>query len=179
MKRIRGVSGWASAAIVAAGFLGAGHAQAQEKDHLFDGVEMFSKGSSDATDVTLDKSMMGMAAGMGGKFASLAGKMDFVSVHSYEYPRPGMYNMADVERFSKRLDEGGWHHIVREHSGTEDTDICIKQDAEGQPTEMVVLDAEPTELDFIHLKGHLSLADLKKFTGGSDTADPRLSKRPQ
>jgi hypothetical protein len=159
----------------------AGSAYAQDKDKLFDGVDVFSKGASNSTDVTLDKSMMGMAAAMKGQMGDLAGKMDFVSVHTYEYPKAGMYNMADVDRITKRLDGDSWHHMVREHSDKDTTDVCVKMDSEGQPSEMVVVDAEPQEVNFVHLKGHFTMADLKHFGAGNLGAvpDPKLSQRPQ
>lgn len=158
---------------------GSVHAQDQSgKDSLFAGVEMFSKGATHATDVTLDKNMLGLAGNMAGNMGGVAGKMDFVSVHEYEYPKPGLYSMAEVEQFSKRLDGHGWQHIVRERGVKETTDVCVKTDNEGQWDEMVVISAEPTELSFVHLKGHISMGDLKKLGGLGSSTDPKLVQRP-
>jgi len=152
----------------------------QQKDDLFAGTDKFAAGAKSTTEVNLDKNMLGMV----GKFADdgldksgteLARKMDFVIVHEYEYESAGQYKMSDVEEFRKRLEDGGWSHIVKERSATESTDVCVKVDKDGQFSELVVISAEPTELTFVHLKGHMSLDDLTKVgahygvpQGGSD-----------
>jgi Domain of unknown function (DUF4252) len=140
----------------------------QQKDELFAGADKFAHGAKSSTEVNLDKNMLGMV----GKFgddgdeksgSDLARKMDFVIVRSYEYEKAGQYNMADVEEFRKRLEDGGWSHIVKERSATESTDVCVKADKDGQFSELVVISAEPTELTFVHLKGHMSMNDLSKM----------------
>jgi len=140
----------------------------KQKDDLFSGTERFAVGAKDSTEVNLDKNMLSAAASMkGGPKGELMSKMDFVFVHTYSYAKPGSYDMKDVEAFSKRLEGNGWSHLVKERSAKESTDICVKTDREGQMTELVVIDAEPLELDFVHLKGqHLSLSDLSKVGPG-------------
>ncbi len=44
----------------------------------------------------------------------------------------------------------------------ESTDVCVKLDESGQFSELVVIAAEPLELTFVHLKGHMSLEELTK-----------------
>jgi Domain of unknown function (DUF4252) len=140
----------------------------QQKDELFAGTEKFAQGAKSTTEVNLDKNMLGMVGKFGDDGADKSGteiakKMDFVIVHEYEYAAPGMYKMSDVEEFRKRLEDGGWSHIVKERSETESTDVCVKLDANGQFSELVVITAEPRELTFVHLKGHMSMDDLTKM----------------
>jgi len=139
----------------------------QQKDDLFAGTDKFAQGAKSTTEVNLDKNMLAMV----GKFgddgedksgSELAKKMDFVIVHEYEYASAGQYKMADVEEFRRRLEDGGWSHIVKERSAGESTDVCVKVDQNGQVSELVVITAEPTELTFVHLKGHMSMEDLTK-----------------
>ncbi|HEU5342550.1 MAG TPA: DUF4252 domain-containing protein [Edaphobacter sp.] len=154
----------------------------QQKDELFAGAEKFAKNAKSSTEVNLDKNMLGMAS----KFtdddkeaSDLTKKLDFVIVRDYEYDKPGQYNMADVEEFRNRLDNGGWSHVVKERSATESTDVCMKTDSEGV-TELVVIDAEPNELTFVHLKGHMSMSDLEKAGskyGGSQKKDAKLKAK--
>lgn len=132
----------------------------KQKDELFAGTERFAAGSKDTTEVNLDKNMMGLAAGMSGLSAGMMKKMDFVAVRTYAYAKPGGYKMADVDAFRKRLQGNGWSHLVKERSDSESTDVCVKTDHEGQMIELVVIDAEPLELDFVHLKGHMSMSDM-------------------
>jgi hypothetical protein len=158
--------------------LGTGWAHAQNTDPLFAGVDQFSKNSTNTTDVNLDKNTLGLAAGSG-MGNGLAKKMDSVSVHTFEYPKEGDYNIGEVAKIRDRLEKGGWKHLVHETSPTESTDVCVKTDDEGQLSELVVITAEPKELTFVHLKGHLDMSDLKKFGGGSgnETPDPKLQHR--
>lgn len=164
-------------------------APTQQKDDLFTGTERFAKGAKDTTEVNLDKNMLALASkGQMGAVGSVNGlgaiadmsKMDSVFVHSYEYARPGSYKMADVEAFRKRLDDDGWSHVVKERSDKESTDVCVKTDREGQMTELVVIDAEPLELNFVHLKGHMSMSDLMKAGqqyGAPGGAAPKASDK--
>ncbi len=161
----------------------------QQKDELFAGTEKFAQGAKSTTEVNLDKNMLAMAGKSGDKGnkpgTDLMKKMDFVIVHEYQYEKPGQYNLADIEKFRKRLDTGGWSHMVKERSATESTDVCIKTDNDGEFSELVVIEAEPTELTFVHLKGHMSLDELIKAGGKYGVAqddskkDPALKKRDQ
>jgi hypothetical protein len=159
-------------AAVAVFFVAAASARAmgvpQQKDELFAGADKFAQGAKSSTEVNLDKNMLGMV----GKFgddgddktgSDLARKMEFVIVRSYEYAKAGQYNMADVEEFRKRLEDGGWSHLVKERSETESTDVCVKTDKDGGFSELVVISAEPMELTFVHLKGHMSMQELTKM----------------
>ena len=154
-----------------------------QPDDVLAGVDKFSQGAKDSSEVTLDKNMLGLAGGMiakGGDAGTrnLVGKLDSVLVRSYEYAAPGQYKMEDVEQIRKRLDSGGWSHLVKEHSATETTDICFKTDEEGGISEMVIIDAEPKELNFIHLRGHMSASDLSKMSGSfGGPPDPMLKQR--
>jgi hypothetical protein len=160
-------------AVVAMFFMAGASARAmgplQQKDDLFAGADKFSQGAKATTEVNLDKNMLGLM----GKFgddgddksgSELAKKMDFVIVRSYEYAAPGQYNMADVEQFRKRLEDGGWSHVVKERSERESTDVCVRLGPNGEVSELVVISAEPTELTFVHLKGHMSAEDLMKMS---------------
>jgi hypothetical protein len=141
---------------------------AQQKDELFAGADKFAQGAKSSTEVNLDKNMLGMVGKFGDEGddksgSDLARKMDFVIVREYEYAKAGQYNMADVEEFRKRLEDGGWSHLVKERSATESTDVCVKTDKDGGFSELVVISAEPTELTFVHLKGHMSMQELTKM----------------
>jgi hypothetical protein len=158
---------------VAGLFLAAGSIWAmgplQQKDDLFAGADKFSQGAKSSTEVNLDKNMLGLMGKFGDEGddksgSELAKKMDFVIVRSYEYGEQGQYNMADVEQFRKRLEDGGWSHLVKERSEKESTDVCVKLGPNGEFSELVVINAEPKELTFVHLKGHMSAEDLMKVS---------------
>jgi hypothetical protein len=137
---------------------------AQVKDDLCAGTEKFAEGASDVTEVNLDPRMLGM---LGKKTSNdLAGKMEFIVVHSYEYDKPGMYKMEDVMAYRKKLMDGSWNCFIHSRDKDGATDICSKSSDDGKTNELVIMTAEPKELSFVHIKGHMTLDDLRK-AGGS------------
>jgi hypothetical protein len=136
----------------------------QVKDELFAGTEKFEKGASDYSDVNLDPSMMGMIHGGGP--AGLAKKIRFMVIHSYEYPKEGMYNPDDVEVYRKKLEDGTWSCSihVKDKDGT--TDICSRATPDHEGSEMVIIAAEKKELTFIHMSGNMSLDELERMNAG-------------
>jgi hypothetical protein len=135
----------------------------QVKDDLFAGTEKFAAGASDVTDVNLGPDMLGMVSGKHG--GDMAHKMNFMVVRTYEYPKPGMYNLADVDVYRQKLRAGNWNCFIHTHESKtgESTDICNRALPNGQGNEMVILTVEPKELTFIHMSGTGSLADLGKM----------------
>jgi hypothetical protein len=149
----------------------------QVKDELFAGTEKFAAGASDVTDVNLGPDMLGMVSGKHG--GDMAHKLNFMVVRTYEYPRPGMYKMEDVEVYRQKLRAGNWNCFIHTHESKsgESTDICNRALPNNEGNEMVILTVEPQELTFIHMSGKGSLADLSKMgrmggMGGVVIPDP-------
>jgi hypothetical protein len=138
---------------------------AQTKDELFAGTEKFAQGASESTEINLDPDTMDMV-GSGHKNAELAKKMKFMTIRTYQYEKPGMYKMEDVEVFRKKLEDGTWKCSVRVREKDESTDICSRIGPDHETREMVILTAEPKELTFIHMSGNMSLDDLSKAANG-------------
>jgi hypothetical protein len=140
-----------------------GEGQQQVKDDLFAGTEKFAKGASDVSDVNIGPDTLGMVSGKHG--GDLAKKMNFMLVRSYTYPKPGMYNLADVDAYRQKLRTGNWNCFVHtyEHKTGESTDICSRPLPGGEGNEMVIMTVEPSQLTFIHMGGKGSLADLGKL----------------
>ncbi len=132
----------------------------QGKDDLFAGTEKFAKGASDVTSVDLGPQMLGLVSGNSG--GAVARKMHFMVVRSYKYPRPGMYNMADVDAYRQKLQSGNWNCFVHtyESKSQSSTDICNRTLPGKGGREMVIMTVEPRELTFIHMSGEGSLAGL-------------------
>jgi len=149
----------------------------QVKDELFAGTEKFAAGASDVTDVNLGPDMLGMVSGKHG--GDMAHKLNFMVVRTYEYPKPGMYNMADVDAYRQKLRTGNWNCFIhtRDSKSGESTDICNRALPNNEGNEMVIMTVEPQELTFIHMSGKGSLADLSKMgkmggMGGVVIPDP-------
>jgi hypothetical protein len=147
-------------------------AEPQVKDDLFAGTEKFAQGAIEVTDVNLDPSMLGMINGE--KSAGLAHKVNFIVVHSYHYPKPGMYKMEDVEPYRQKLRTGNWNCFIHVSDGKtgESTDICKQLAPNNQGNEMVIITVEPMELTFVHISGNASLSDLGKLGALSGPGAP-------
>jgi len=136
---------------------GAGRAQAvktaaagdpQVKDDLFDGTEQFAKNATDVTEVTMDPQTLGM---VDGKDKAKAHHMRLNVVRTYTYDKPGMYDMAEVERFRNKLNTGDWHCSVHTRSlkTGNSTDVCQKTRTDGL-VETAIMTVEAKQLTFVH-----------------------------
>lgn len=118
------------------------------KDDLFAGTEKFAKGATDVQEITMDPNTLGMVEG---KDSSKAHGMKLSVVRTYTYDKPGMYNMADVDEFRRKLEGGEWHcsvHIRSLKTG-DSTDICSKSRTDGM-NEQAIITVSPKSLTFIH-----------------------------
>ena len=151
--------------------------EAQVKDDLFAGTEKFAQGASDVTEVNLDPKMLGML----GKNTSgnLARKMEFIVVHSYSYEKPGMYKPEDLEAYRKKLMDGSWVCFIHTRDKEGSTDICQKTAADNETHEMVIMTAEPKELTFVHLRGRMTIDDLRNMGGAIGAGSGAERKKPE
>jgi len=138
----------AAAMIFLSVFTCAAQTSAPVKDDLFNGTEIFAKGASDVTEVTMDPDTLGM---VGGKDKAKAHTMVLNVVRTYEYDKPGMYRIEDVDAFRNRLNTGEWHCSVHTRSlkTGESTDICNKRRTDDLQ-ETAIITVEPKSLTFIH-----------------------------
>jgi hypothetical protein len=144
----------------------AAQTSATVKDDLFTGTEMFAKGATDVTEVTMDPQTLGM---VGGKDSAKAHRTVLNVVRTYSYDKPGMYKIEDVETFRNKLNTGDWHCSVHTRSlkTGESTDICNKQRTDDLD-ERAIITVSPKSLTFIH-------TIRKKGDYGSEVGDMPLS----
>jgi hypothetical protein len=118
------------------------------KDDLFAGAEIFAKGASDVTEITMDPDTLDL---VGGKDSKRAHNMILNVVRTYSYDKPGMYRMEDVDVFRNKLNTGDWRCSVhtRDMKTGSSTDICNKRRTDGL-TETAIITVEPKQLTFIH-----------------------------
>jgi hypothetical protein len=118
------------------------------KDDLFAGTEVFAKGATNVTEITMDPDSLNL---VGGSDEHKARTMVLNVVRTYEYDKPGMYNMADVEAIRNKLNTGDWHCSVhvRDLKNGSGTDVCAKRRTDGMK-ETAIIEVEPKELTFIH-----------------------------
>jgi len=122
------------------------------KDDLFAGTEIFAKNATDVTEITMDPDTLGEVIG---KDKPKAQNMVLNVVRTYEYDKPGMYDMAEVDKFRNKLNTGDWHcsmHTRNMKTG-ESTDVCNKHRTDDL-YESAIITVEPKELTFIHTISH-------------------------
>ena len=128
----------------------AGKAQTSStaKDDLFAGTDIFAKGASNVTEITMDPDTLDL---VGGKDGRKAHNMILNVVHTYTYDKPGMYRMEDVDAFRNKLNSGDWHCSVhtRDLKNGSSTDVCNKRRSDGL-AESAIVTVEPKSLTFIH-----------------------------
>jgi len=136
------------------------------KDDLFAGTEVFAKGATDVTEITMDPDVLVM---VGGKDKARAHSMVLNVVRTYSYDKPGMYRIEDVEVFRNKLNSGDWHCSVHTRSlkTGESTDVCNKRRSDDM-VESAIITVEPKSLTFIH-------TIRKRGAGESDLTEMPMS----
>jgi hypothetical protein len=123
------------------------------------------------TDFTFDRAMLQVAGGLWGgsgdpQFAAAMSRLDGISVHSYHYAAPGMYDPRLLEAVRRQYTALGWQHLVTSHSRSTDgaTDLWISFH-DMRATGAVVLFQSSTNLNLIAFSGNLSPLDMLHLRG--------------
>lgn len=135
------------------------------------GIETLGQNATTREDFTLSKQMLQFAQ----KFLDnsdqetrrVVAGLDGVTVHSYHFREPGLYDSGAVEAIKEQYRAAGWKHLVSSH-GVQDhagvTDLWIRFD-NAQITNMAVLLAGPRDLNFVAFSGMVRPLDLLHLSG--------------
>lgn len=153
------------------------------------GVEALRSQASSKTEFTLDHSMLVLASKLDPDDEDLrrviAG-VNGVSVHSYRFSGAGMYDLAALGSVKDEYSAAGWKQVMNKEKdgGHEVTNIWLRLE-NNAISNVVVLQARATEVDFIEVSGSISPLDLShlgghfgipKIEGG--VVVPNTSRRP-
>ena len=141
--------------------------------------------ASNYTEVTLDKHTLNFASqfmnkdGKGDQQAKrLISGLKAIYVRTYEFKAPGEYSTADLDRIRSQFRGPEWVPMIqsRSHSkdGLEISDIyekIVNHETQG----MLILNAEPKELDFVYISGHINPSELGAL--GGNFGVPKLHTR--
>lgn len=125
-------------------------------------------------DITLDKSLLGLAArflsdndGDEVKAKRLIAGLNSVTVRSYEFDTAGEYNSADVEAVRSQLQPPAWSRVVgvRSKRNSEDADVYIKTESNGNVGGVVIIVADARELTIVHIAGSIDPAQVADLGG--------------
>lgn len=128
--------------------------------------------ASESVDVTLDQSMLQLAA----KFLSsddpdeakakkLVTKLKGVYVRSFEFDKDGQYSKSDIDAIRSQLKSPQWTRIVGVRSlKGENSEVYIEKNAD-QILGLLVICEEPRELTIVHIDGPINPDDLTSLSG--------------
>jgi hypothetical protein len=137
------------------------------------GFEALGQRAAFHTDFTFDRSMLQVAGYFIGDtdqdVRNAIAKLNGISVHSYHFAAPGLYDPAALDLIRRQYEAAGWRHLVAAHGKGDpfdqgQTDLWINfqhMDVTG----MMVLISKPKDLNLIALNGDISTVDLLHLRG--------------
>lgn len=159
--------------------VGVGPALAQGAKLQLPAFEGLAKRASETVDVTLDESMLQLAAGLLGSDPDGAGLKELlrdlkgIYVKHYAFDKPGAYARADIEGVRAQLSKAGWVRLigVKSASGADpdfdasDTEVFAWTDEKGAPGGLALVSVEPKELTVVNIVGRIDLEKLRRLEG--------------
>ena len=144
-------------------------AQAPPQDWTPPGIEALGQNASSRTEFSLDHSMLVMASKSDqddDDLRRVIAGVNGVSVHSYRFPRPGMYDPGLLHTVAEQYHAAGWKHMVgrRDKDGPNETDLWVHFE-NNAISNIAVLFARENQLNFIAVSGSISPIDLLHLSG--------------
>ena len=135
------------------------------------GMEALGRRATFHTDFTFDKAMLDMANNFVGDedTRQAIAKLRGISVHSYRFSAPGLYDPRALDAVRAQYRDRGWKHLVTSQSyvataNQARTDVWVRfehANVEG----MVLLVVNQTNLNLVAINGTLSPLDLLHLRG--------------
>jgi hypothetical protein len=157
-------------------FVNVAHAAADQQlpaNWVPQGFEALGQRAAFHTDFTFDRAMLQVAGyfigdGDQGTRNAIA-KLNSISVHSYHFAGPGLYDPATLDLIRRQYEAAGWRHLVAVHGKGDpfnagQTDLWINF-AHMDVTGMMVLISGSKDLNLVSLNGDLSTVDLLHLRG--------------
>jgi len=144
--------------------------QTPRPDWAPQGIEALGQNASSRTEFTLDHSMLVLASKVDqddDNLRRVIAGVNGVSVHSYRFPRPGMYDPALLGSVRQQYRAAGWKHMVGSHDkngGPGATDLWVHFE-NNAVSNIAVLFAGESQLNFIAVSGSISPIDLLHLAG--------------
>jgi len=145
-------------------------AEAQQPEWIPQGIQVLRQNASSKTEFTLDHSLLVFASKLDKDNEDLrrviAG-VSGLSVHSYHFPRPWMYDPAALSSVKEEYHRAGWKELVNNHEkdgspGVTDLWIRLENNA---ISNIAILVAKSNEVNFIVVSGSISPLDLSHLGG--------------
>jgi hypothetical protein len=163
----------------------AASAQTQQ-DWVPHGIESLGQNASSRTEFTLDHSMLVLASKLDqddDDLRRVIAGVDGVSVHSYRFPKPGMYDSEALNTLRQQFHAAGWKHMVSTHDkngGAGATDLWVHYENKTirnvaflltgeKQLNLIAVSGSISPLDLFHLGGHFG---IPKIEGGAVVPAP-------
>jgi hypothetical protein len=144
--------------------------QSQSNGSIPAGIESLRKGATSKTEFTLDHSMLVFAAKIDPSDQDLqrviAG-VNGVSVHSYHFPRTWTFDPAAVASVKDEYQAAGWKQLMNKEEkdgGLGLTYLWVRLE-NNAISNVAVLQAKPSEVNFVVVSGSISPLDLSHLGG--------------
>jgi hypothetical protein len=159
------------------------------------GFEVLGRQAAFHTDFTFDRAMVQMAGYFIGdadrETREAIAKLNGISVHSYHFASPGLYDPSALDMIRRQYEAAGWRHMVTAHAKGDpfnagQTDLWINfshMDVTGmvvlfsgpKDLNLIALDGDLSPLDLLHLRGHFG---IPRFSGDRFVPGPGSPARP-
>jgi uncharacterized protein DUF4252 len=142
-------------------------AQLQPPAAVPQGIDALRQVASSKTEFTLDHSMLVFASKLDPGDEDLrrviAG-ISGVSVHSFRFPRPWIYDPEALGSVKDEYNSGGWKQLVNNHGGPGMTNVWIRFE-NNAISNVAMLFARASEVDYVLVSGSISPLDLSHLGG--------------
>ncbi len=161
-------------------------------------IEALGQHATFHTNFTLDRSMLRFASNFMDNedqdTQRAVNKLDAISVHSFHFSAPGLYDPATLATVRAQYDATGWKHMVTAHPkgdpfSPSETDLWISfahMDVTGMAVllvgardiDLITITGDLSPLDLLHLRGHFG---IPKFDAGNlvPASPPAPGSAPQ
>jgi len=144
-------------------------AQPQPPAVVPQGIDALRQAASSKTEFTLDHSMLVLASKLDPGDEDLrrviAG-VSGISVHSFHFPKPWMYDRQALKSVQDEYHTGGWKQLVNNHDngGQGTTDVWVRFE-NNAVSNVAMLFARANEVDYVVVSGSISPMDISHLGG--------------
>jgi hypothetical protein len=134
-------------------------------------LDRLGANAKNATNVTLDRNMLKLAANFLGNdddsksIRALVRNLDSIYVRIFSFDKPGQYNEADLGPFRAYLAAPKWNRIVESKSTRDASEVFVLPLPNNQLGGVAIISLEATEVTVVYINGIMNPADVGKLSG--------------
>ena len=150
----------------------------------FKTLDKLGTNTKNTTSVTLDADTLKMAAGfLSGKdnadFKTLVDGLKGIYIRTWEFPRKGLYNEADLAPFRAWLKQSKWNRIVESRQDNQLSEVYLLPQTGGKLGGVAIVSAEEKQVTVVYINGTLNPEDIAKLSGNMGIPSLENLKLPE